>query len=141
MNTFFIADLHLGHKNNLRYLLSIVFQAGVHTGEVDEVPSLKVEFNPLWSLSEDEKADLELKRAQIQQTKAATAQICTDMQAIDSTEVRRKLADSDEFEVETMLDEYYPDDEDLFPETEEDPEECNSSETAPAAIKLPQDSL
>ena len=99
-------------KSNLRYLLSVIFQAGISTGEVDEIPKLKVKFNPLWSLSDTEQADLELKKAQIQQTKATTAQIYVQMEAIDPSEVRKKLADSEEFDVENMLDEY--DEEDLF---------------------------
>ncbi len=128
-------------RNNLRYLLSIIFQAGVATGEIDEVPKIKVEFNPLWSLSEAEQSDLELKKAQIQQTKASTAQIYVDMQVIDPTEVRKKLADSQEFDVENMLDEYDPGGDDLFPEEpdEDDPDEGNSPDAAPAATKLPQD--
>ena len=101
-------------KSNLRYLLSIIFQAGLATGEVDEVPKLKIEFNPLWSLSDLEQADLEQKREQAKFTRAQTAQIYVNMQAIDPSEVRQKLADSEEFDVEAMLDEY--DDEDLFPE-------------------------
>ncbi len=80
-----------------------------------------------------------------------------DKQAIDPTEVRKKLADSDEFDVESMLDEY--DDEDLFAGMEDqtggdvptggNPEEMNpggaagtegeAPEAAPAATKLPQD--
>lgn len=100
-------------KGNLRYLLSIIFQAGVATGEVDEVPKIKVQFNPLWTLSESEQADLDQKKAQTAQTRAQTAQIYVDMQAIDPTEVRRKLADSSEFDVETLLDEY-DDEEDLL---------------------------
>lgn len=99
-------------KSNLRYLLSVIFQAGLATGEVDEIPKLKVRFNPLWSLSDTEQADLDLKKAQIQQTKASTAQIYVQMEAIDPSEVRKKLADSEEFDVENMLDEY--DEEDLF---------------------------
>lgn len=101
-------------KSNLRYLLSIIFQAGLATGEVDEVPKLKIEFNPLWSLSDLEQADLEQKREQTKFTRAQTAQIYVNMQAIDPSEVRQKLADSEEFDVEAMLDEY--DDEDLLPE-------------------------
>lgn len=99
-------------RSNLRYLLSVIFQAGVATGEVDEVPKLKVEFNPLWSLSETEQADLEMKRAQTQQIKAQTVQIYMDKEVIDPTEVRKKLADSEDFDVENMLDEY--DEEELF---------------------------
>lgn len=101
-------------KKNLRYLLSVIFQAGVRTGEVDEVPKIKVEFNPLWSLSDTEQADLDQKRAQTQFTRAQTAQLYIDKQVIDPSEVRAKLADSEEFDVENMLDEY--DDENLFPD-------------------------
>lgn len=97
-------------KSNLRYLLSVIFQAGVATGEVDEVPKIKVKFNPLWSLSDTEQAELEQKKATTAQTRAQTVQIYVDMQAIDPTEVRRKLADSSEFDVETLLDEYEDED-------------------------------
>lgn len=100
-------------KSNLRYLLSVIFQAGVATGEVDEVPRIKVEFNPLWTMSDTEQADLDLKRAQIDQTKAATIQTYVNLQAIDPTEVRRKLADSGEFSIDTILDEF-EDEEDLL---------------------------
>ena len=153
-------------RSNLRYLLAVIFQAGVHTREADEVPKLKVAFNPLWSLSDTEQAELDLKRAQVQQTKAQTAQIYVDMQAVDPSEVRKKLADSEEFDVESMLDEYSEDD--LFPKEPEqnidpatglpiqqseqygqeagieehntDPgKEGSASTAAPAATKLPQD--
>lgn len=103
-------------KSNLRYLFSILFQAGLSTGEVDEVPKIKIKFNPLWSLSEAEQADLELKREQVKLAKAQTTQVYVGMQAIDPTEVRKSLADSDEYDVEQILDEY--DDEELFPPEE-----------------------
>lgn len=93
-------------KSNLRYLLSVIFQAGLATGEVDEVPKIKVEFNPLKTMSDTEQADLELKRAQTEQTKAQTVQIYVNMEVIDPMEVRRSLADSGEFEIDTILDEY-----------------------------------
>ena len=93
-------------KSNLRYLLSVVFQAGLATGEVDEIPNLKVKFNPLWSVSDSEQATLDQQKAQTEQVKAQTAQIYVGMEAIDPSEVRSKLADSDEFDVENMLDEY-----------------------------------
>lgn len=155
-------------KPNIRYLLSVIFQAGLATGEVDEVPKIKIEFNPLWSMTEAEKADLELKKEQTKLAKAQTAQAYVSMQAIDASEVRKRLADSDEFDVERILDEY--DDEDLFPEgaaPEEgegiggifeqgsfadygegvgvqahnaDPQDGGNAPTAaPAATKLPQD--
>lgn len=103
-------------KPNIRYLLSVIFQAGLATGEVDEVPKIKVSFNPLWSMSDTEKADLELKREQVKLTKAQTTQVYVSMQALDASEVRKKLADSDEYDVEQILDEY--EEEDLFPPEE-----------------------
>ncbi len=103
-------------KPNIRYLLSVIFQAGLATGEVDEVPKIKVSFNPLWSMSDIEKADLELKREQVKLTKAQTTEVYVSMQALDGSEVRKKLADSDEYDVEQILDEY--EEEDLFPPEE-----------------------
>lgn len=148
-------------RKNLRYLLSIIFQAGVYTGEIDEVPNINIEFNPLWSLSDNEQADLEQKKAATQQVKAQTAQIYVSMEAIDPSEVRKKLADSEEFDVENMLDEI--EEEDLFADfmtdnpqdspvdnpqtlgeevsTEEHETENsgNAPAAAPTATKLPQD--
>lgn len=109
-------------RSNLRYLLSVIFQAGLHSGEIDEVPPIKVEFNPLWSLSDSEQRDIDLKDAQIALTKAQTTQVYVDMQAIYPSEVRKKLADSDEFIVEQILDEVEDDVslEDIIMSTEEE---------------------
>lgn len=145
-------------RGNLRYLLSVLFQAGMATGEISEIPNININFNPLWSMSDNEQADLDQKKAQTQQTKAQTAQLYVDMGVIDPTEVRKKLAESQEFDVENMLD-GTEDDEDLFAEMAEqikaaeaegeEPteiktensviEEGNSPDSAPAATKLPQD--
>lgn len=126
-------------RKNLRYLLSIIFQAGLHTGEVDEVPKLNVEFNPLWSLSDADQAALEQQKASTQLTKAQAAQAYVSMEAIDPSEVRKKLADSDEFDVETMLDELDEDDEDLFsdmPELEGEAGSQNPPESATGPQKI-----
>ena len=90
-------------KSNLRYLLSVLFHAGIRTGEIDEVPNIEIEFNPLKVNSESEQLDVDLKKAQIEQTKAGTAQQYIDMQVLDPTEVRRDLAHSDEFDIEEIL--------------------------------------
>lgn len=140
-------------KSNLRYLLAIVFQAGVATGEIPDVPPIKVKFNPLWSLSESEQVDLEQKRAQVQSTKSQTANTYVQMGAIDPSEVRKKLAASEEFDIENMLDDV--EEEDLMKVFEEQMaqqqaegevsvngevvETGNSPDSAPAATKLPQD--
>lgn len=146
-------------KSNLRYLLSIIFKAGVFTKEIDEIPDIKIKFNPLWTVSDSEQADLEQKRAQASLTKAQTAQVYVDMQAIDPSEIRVKLAESDDFVVENVLDGY--EEEELMalyeeapadefggqiPETGDFDQYANATGTegsapanAPAATKLPQD--
>lgn len=106
---------------NLRYLLSVIFQAGVMTGEIDEIPPISPKFRPLWSLSELEEAQLEQTKAATQQTKAATAQIYVGMQALDPSEVRKGLSDKGELDIETLLDDYT--DEELFPAEEQVPDE------------------
>lgn len=98
-------------KKNLRYLMDLLFRAGVASGELNEEPDYKLQFNPLWSLSDSEQAAIEQQRAATAMTKAQTAQIYVDMQALDPTEVRQKLASDDEFDVEDIIDE---EDDDIF---------------------------
>jgi len=93
-------------KSNLRYVLAVLSKAGLHNHEIDEVPPLDVEFNSLWSMSEQEKVALDLQKAQVAQTNANTANIYVQMQAVDPSEIRKKLADDGEFDIETMLDDY-----------------------------------
>lgn len=92
-------------KPNLRSLLDVLFRAGVASGDISEEPTYKLKFDPLWSLSESEQADVDQKKAQTAQIKAQTAQIYVDMQAIDPPEVRRSLASEEEFNVEDIVSE------------------------------------
>ena len=92
-------------KSNLRYLLSILFQAGKTTGEVGDVPKIKIQFNPLWSLSELEQAQLDQTKAATQLTKAQVASTYAQMQVLDPEEIRKRLAKEDEFEIEDIIDE------------------------------------
>lgn len=96
-------------KRNLRTLLDVVFRAGIASGDVAEEPDYKLEFKPLWSLSDTEQAAVDQTKAQTEQIKAQTAQRYVDMQALDPTEVRRRLASDEEFDVEDIISE---DDED-----------------------------
>ena len=91
-------------RRNLRHLLELVFRAGVNRGQLREVPAIRVRFLPLWSLSEEEQAALEQKRAQAQLLRAQAARIYLDMGAVTAAEVRQALADTGAFDVETMLD-------------------------------------
>ncbi len=133
-------------RSNLRYLLSVIFQAGVATGEIEKVPNINVQFNPLWSMSDAEKADLELKNAQAKQTKAATASLYIQEQVLSAEEVRESLVKSGDFDVDATFDD--DEDEESMAEmiqkiTENGgfaPNSGGSSpDAAPAATKLPQD--
>lgn len=96
-------------KRNIRTLLDVVFRAGIASGDVAEEPDYKLEFKPLWSLSDTEQAAVDQTKAQTALVKAQTAQAYVDMQALDPTEVRRRLASDEEFDVEDIISE---DDED-----------------------------
>lgn len=96
-------------KRNLRTLLDVVFRAGIASGDVAEEPDYKLEFKPLWSLSDTEQAAVDQTKAQTALVKAQTAQAYVDMQALDPAEVRRRLASDEEFDVEDIISE---DDED-----------------------------
>lgn len=99
-------------KRNLRDLLDVVFRAGVSSGEILEEPDYKLKFNPLWSLSETEQATVDQTKANTAKTKAETAQIYVDMQALDPSEVRNRLASDEAFDVEDIITE--DDEEDLL---------------------------
>ena len=141
-------------KKNLRYLLSVIFQAGMYHGEIDEIPKIKISFNPLWSLSEQDKANVDKVKADTELVRANTANLYIQADVISSDEVRSALAKTDEFDIETMLDDM-EDDENLMtsihdPVNEPDggDEEENSGAdvtdntdpTAPDATKNPAES-
>ena len=91
-------------RKNVRTLLDILFKAGRANGEIQEEPDYKLTFNPLWSLSDTEQANVDKVRADIELVKAQTAQAYVQMQAMDPSEVRAALARSEEFMVEDILD-------------------------------------
>lgn len=109
-------------KGNLRYLLSVIFRAGLATGEVDTVPPIQIEFAPLWSLSEQEKADLDLKKAQREQTQASVIIAAVQEGIIDRQEARRRLVEIGGYQLDVGSD-----------------ETGIVSPAAPTATKLPED--
>lgn len=92
-------------KKNMRILLDLIFKCGQQKGEIQEIPAYKVEFKPLWSLSEAEQANVDALRATTEQTKAATAQVYVDMQVLDPSEVRAGLKQSEEYTINDLLNE------------------------------------
>ena len=91
-------------RANLRYLLSVIFTAGKHTGEIRKIPELSIEFNPLWSLDETEEVQLESVRLQNEMTRANIANTYVGMEVIGPDEVRKELGKEDEINPENMLD-------------------------------------
>lgn len=119
-------------KAPLETLIGIIIQSLVRTGKIEEYPEFEIEFNPLWSLSESEQAQVDLTRAQVKLAKAQTAQMYVDMQALDSSEIRAALAKTDEYDVETILDDV-PNDE-LFASMIDQ----SSDEEPPSSSTMPQ---
>lgn len=114
----------LNLKNNLGTLIDIILLIGKYKGEFDEIPDYVLEFNPLWSLSETEQANVDKTKADTELVKAQTAQVYVDMQALDANEIRKRLAESGEFTINDVLD--------------EDDEDWNEiEEQAPAAPEQP----
>ncbi|MCD8201936.1 MAG: DUF1073 domain-containing protein [Clostridia bacterium] len=106
-----IAGMQEGNlRNNIGYLLRLIFQAGVNTKKIDEVPKIEIAFESLWSLSETEQAQLDATKASTQATKASTASQYIQLGVLDPTEVRKALAKEDDFDIDTMLDDI-PEDE------------------------------
>lgn len=92
-------------KKNLGTLIDIILIVGKLKGEFDEVPDYSLKFNPLWSLSEKEQAEVDQSKATTELTKAQTAQAYVDMQALDASEIRNRLSESGEFTINDVLDE------------------------------------
>ena len=91
-------------KKNIRTLIKAIVQAGVYDGSIENPGSIKPIFKPLWSLSETEKATVELTKAQRAQVAAQTAQLYIDMQAIQPDEVRQALSQDGNLNIEDILD-------------------------------------
>lgn len=91
-------------KKNIRTLIKAIVQAGVYDGSIENPGNIKPTFKPLWSLSETEKATVELTKAQRAQVAAQTAQLYIDMQAIQPDEVRQALSQDGNLNIEDILD-------------------------------------
>lgn len=104
-------------KPNLFVLVQVISFIEAKMGRIDNIPDFRVEFNPLWSLSDSEQAQVDQTKAQVAQTKAYTAQVYVDMGALDPSEVREGLKNSEEYQIEDLIDEDAPD---ILTKTERD---------------------
>lgn len=91
-------------RSNLTTLIDVIVRASLASGKLQDEPDYKLKFKPLWSLSETEQVTVDQTKAATALTKAQTAQVYVDMQALDPSEVRAGLAKDDEFQVEELLD-------------------------------------
>ena len=91
-------------RDNLLTVLDATFRAGASNGDIDQIPDYKLTFDPLWSLSEVDQANVDQAKAATALTRAQTAQLYVDMQVLDPSEVRKGLASTDEFNIEELLD-------------------------------------
>lgn len=68
-----------------------------------DIPDYEVRFKHLKQLSEEEQANMESIKAGTEQTKASTAQIYVDMPTLTSPEVRKGLADSNDYQIHGIV--------------------------------------
>lgn len=123
----------LNLKNNMGTLIDAILVAGRYKGEFEEIPDYSLEFKPLWSLSEAEQANVDQTKAATELTKAQTAQVYVDMQALDASEIRERLKENGEFTINDILDEEEGDWNDLGNETSFGMESEETSNTALSA--------
>ncbi len=95
----------LNITENLRYLVKLILWAERNTGKLENMPDFDPVPNPLWNKSEKEQAELDSAKAQAALAKAQATQAYVDMQVLDPQEVRRSLAESDEYQIDEVLSE------------------------------------
>lgn len=86
-------------------LMDVIFTAAKNIGQIDKAPKFKVEFNPLWKLSDTEEANLDKLRADAAFVRAQTAIQYVTNQVLSPEEVREGLKSSSDFNVEDLVDE------------------------------------
>lgn len=92
-------------KPGVSRLLDVIFAAAKNIGQIDKVPKFKVEFNPLWKLSDTEQANLDKARADAVYIRAQAAGLYLQNQVLGPEEVREGLKTSNDFNVEDLVDE------------------------------------
>jgi phage-related protein (TIGR01555 family) len=101
-------------KGNMQRLLDIIAVAGQYKGNITDKPDIRLSFNPLWSMDDEERSKVEHQNAQTRHLKAQTAQMYMDMGVLRPSEVRAGLAQDGEYQVEELIDEDDLDGSDLW---------------------------
>jgi len=93
-------------KDNTEKLVKIILIQLIKEGRMEkDLPEYEIRFNPFKQMSELDTATIEQTKAATNQTKAQTAQVYVDMGALDPTEVRKALADSDDYQIQGLVEE------------------------------------
>lgn len=90
-------------KRNSRTVIDLILKQGFIEGKIPNIPRYKVKFKSLWSLSEKEQVTVDQQKAAAGLAKAQTLQIYMDSGAIDPSEVRKKLAEEGDIEINEIL--------------------------------------
>ncbi len=92
------------YKDAAIKVVKLILKAMISEGTQEkDIPPYEVRFNPMKQLSEEEQANIDSIKAGTAQTKAATAQVYVDMQALDPSEVRKGLADSNDYQIQGIV--------------------------------------
>lgn len=92
-------------KPGVSRLLDVIFAAAKNIGQIEKIPKFKVEFNPLWKLSDTEQASLDKSKADAVYVRAQAAVMYLQNQVLGPEEVREGLKNSKDFNVEDLVDE------------------------------------
>jgi phage-related protein (TIGR01555 family) len=93
----------LSLKGNLIRLIDMICIVGIQGGEIQSKPEIKLTFNPLWSVSEQEKADIDILKAKAEQIKVQTMAACVDMDALDPSEARATLVKENKYTMDNSI--------------------------------------
>ncbi|MCL1988120.1 MAG: DUF1073 domain-containing protein [Firmicutes bacterium] len=78
-------------KKNLDTLVDVIITGFLHNGKIEKEPFWRIKFNPLWSITDKEQAEIDGKIAQNEQIKAQTMQVYLDMGILSAEEVKAAL--------------------------------------------------
>lgn len=124
-------------KANTRTLLSLILQQGYIDGEIEEVPTFKMKFKSLKTTTDREQAELDKMKADTNKTQADTYQVYIENQVMDPSEVRKQLADSEDFDIEEEMPDSLKLPDDTFPEM--DPDATKETKQAEEAKNAPEE--
>lgn len=89
-------------KKNVRTIIDLILRQGKEDGDIKDIPKYKVQFAKLWSLSDEEEANIEKIKADTVKTKADTACAYLEAGVIEVGEVRKGLAEDEDFFIDNI---------------------------------------